>query len=148
MSNKIIENNNINASKEFIRCLQIEHDIMLLENQIKNLTHTPQTSEIAKFEREQAKIDLATQQKLSQVENLNAKKEEMDQISKKITSLEEKRREAGFIGKMRIDGQKDRLSDRKKRVQAAVKRLETKIGKIDLSQQYQTSFNDNLAFAM
>ena len=25
-------------SKEFIRCLEIEHDIMLLENQIKNLT--------------------------------------------------------------------------------------------------------------
>jgi hypothetical protein len=38
MSNKVIENNNINASKEFIRCLEIEHDIMLLENQIKNLT--------------------------------------------------------------------------------------------------------------
>jgi hypothetical protein len=38
MSNKVIENNNINASKEFIRCLKIEHDIMLLENQIKNLT--------------------------------------------------------------------------------------------------------------
>ena len=26
------------VSKEFIRCLDIEHDIMLLENQIKNLT--------------------------------------------------------------------------------------------------------------
>jgi arsenate reductase-like glutaredoxin family protein len=38
MSNKVIENNNMNVSKEFIRCLEIEHDIMLLENQIKNLT--------------------------------------------------------------------------------------------------------------
>ena len=28
----------MDASKEFIRCLEIEHDIMLLENQIKNLT--------------------------------------------------------------------------------------------------------------
>jgi hypothetical protein len=28
----------MNVSKEFIRCLEIEHDIMLLENQIKNLT--------------------------------------------------------------------------------------------------------------
>ena len=26
------------VSKEFIRCLEIEHDIMILENQIKNLT--------------------------------------------------------------------------------------------------------------
>lgn len=26
------------VSKDFIRCLEIEHDIMLLENQIKNLT--------------------------------------------------------------------------------------------------------------
>lgn len=30
--------NDMNVSKEFIRCLEIEHDIMLLENQIKNLT--------------------------------------------------------------------------------------------------------------
>ena len=28
----------MNFSKEFIRCLEIEHEIMLLENQIKNLT--------------------------------------------------------------------------------------------------------------
>ena len=28
----------MDVSKEFIRCLEIEHDIMLLENQIKNLT--------------------------------------------------------------------------------------------------------------
>ena len=28
----------MDASKEFIRYLEIEHDIMLLENQIKNLT--------------------------------------------------------------------------------------------------------------
>lgn len=38
MSNKVTKINNMNASKEFIRCLEIEHDIMLLENQIKNLT--------------------------------------------------------------------------------------------------------------
>ena len=40
MSNKVIKINNTNASKDFIRCLEIEHDIMLLENQIKNLTQT------------------------------------------------------------------------------------------------------------
>lgn len=28
----------MNVSKEFIRCLEIKHNIMLLENQIKNLT--------------------------------------------------------------------------------------------------------------
>ena len=28
----------MDVSKEFIRCLEIEHDIILLENQIKNLT--------------------------------------------------------------------------------------------------------------
>lgn len=28
----------MDVSKKFIRCLEIEHDIMLLENQIKNLT--------------------------------------------------------------------------------------------------------------
>lgn len=28
----------MDVSKEFIRCLEIEHDIMLLKNQIKNLT--------------------------------------------------------------------------------------------------------------
>ena len=104
--------------------------------------------EFEKFEREQGKIDYATQQKLNQVENLNAKKEEIASINRKLTSLEEKRREAGLIGRLRIDGQKEKLDGRRKRVQAAVKRLETKIGKIDLSQQYQTSFNDNFAFAM
>lgn len=104
--------------------------------------------EFEKFEREQGRLDYATQQKLNQVENLNAKKEEIESISRKITSLEEKRSEVGALGRMRIDGQKDRLDNRRKRVQAAVKRLETKIGKIDLSQQYQTSFNDNFAFAM
>ena len=104
--------------------------------------------EFEKFEREQGKIDYATQQKLNQVENLNAKKEEIASINRKLTSLEEKRLEAGLIGRLRIDGQKEKLDGRRKRVQAAVKRLETKIGKIDLSQQYQTSFNDNFAFAM
>lgn len=104
--------------------------------------------EIAKFEREQAKIDLATQQKLNQVENLNAKKDQLARLQQKMVSLDEKRKQAGTFGKTRIDSQKKRVESRMERIAAAKKRLETKIGKIDLSQQYQKSFNDNLAFAM
>lgn len=104
--------------------------------------------EIAKFEREQAKIDLATQQKLNQVENLNAKKDQLARLQQKMVSLDEKRKLAGTFGKTRIDSQKKRVESRMERIAAAKKRLETKIGKIDLSQQYQKSFNDNLAFAM
>lgn len=104
--------------------------------------------EIAKFERDQAKIDLATQQKLNQVENLNAKKEQLARLQQKMVSLDEKRKQAGTFGKTRIDSQKKRVESRMERIAAAKKRLETKIGKIDLSQQYQKSFNDNLAFAM
>ena len=104
--------------------------------------------EIAKFEREQAKIDLATQQKLNQVENLNAKKDQLARLQQKMVSLDEKRTQAGTFGKTRIDSQKKRVESRMERIAAAKKRLETKIGKIDLSQQYQKSFNDKLAFAM
>lgn len=104
--------------------------------------------EIAKFEREQAKIDLATQQKLNQVENLNAKKDQLARLQQKIVSLDEKRKQAGTFGKSRIDSQKKKVESRMERIAAAKKRLEAKIGKIDLSQQYQRSFNDNLAFAM
>ena len=104
--------------------------------------------EIAKFEREQAKIDLATQQKLNQVENLNTKKDQLARLQQKMVSLDEKRKQAGTFGKTRIDAQKKRVESRMERIAAAKKRLETKIGKIDLSQQYQKSFNDNLAFAM
>lgn len=104
--------------------------------------------EIAKFEREQAKIDLATQQKLNQVENLNAKKDQLARLQQKMVSLDEKRKQAGTFGKTRIDSQKKRVESRMERIAAAKKRLETKIGKIDLSQQYQKSFNNNLAFAM
>lgn len=104
--------------------------------------------EIAKFEREQAKIDLATQQKLNQVENLNAKKDQLARLQQKMVSLDEKRKQAGTFGKTRIDSQKKRVESRMERIAAAKKRLETKIGKIDLTQQYQKSFNDNLAFAM
>lgn len=104
--------------------------------------------EIAKFEREQAKIDLATQQKLNQVENLNAKKDQLARLQQKMVSLDEKRKQAGTFGKTRIDSQKKRVESRMERIAAAKKRLETKIGKIDLSQQYQKSFNDKLAFAM
>lgn len=104
--------------------------------------------EIAKFEREQAKIDLATQQKLNQVENLNTKKDQLARLQQKMVSLDEKRKQAGTFDKTRIDAQKKRVESRMERIAAAKKRLETKIGKIDLSQQYQKSFNDNLAFAM
>lgn len=38
MSNKVIKSNDTDVSKDFIRCLEIKYDIMLLENQIKNLT--------------------------------------------------------------------------------------------------------------
>lgn len=104
--------------------------------------------EMAKFEREQGKIDLATQQKLNQVENLNAKKDQLARLQQKMVSLEEKRKQAGTFGKARIDSQKKKLEGRMERIAAAKKRLETKIGKINLSQQYQRSYNENVAFAM
>ena len=104
--------------------------------------------EFEKFQRQQEKIDLATQMKLNKVDNLNAKEEKLENISKKFTSLEEKRKQAGLLGKMKIDAQKATLKNRQERIKAAKKRLETKIGKIDLSRQYQTSYNKNFAYAM
>ena len=104
--------------------------------------------EFEKFQRQQEKIDLATQMKLNKVDNLNAKEEKLENISKKFTSLEEKRKQAGLLGKMKIDAQKATLKNKQERIKAAKKRLETKIGKIDLSKQYQTSYNKNFAYAM
>lgn len=38
MIDKLIKIDKQKVSKECIRCLEIEHDIMIVENQIKNLT--------------------------------------------------------------------------------------------------------------
>ena len=104
--------------------------------------------EFRKFQREQEKLDLAVQQKMNKLEDLNEKQSKIDRLNQKIVSLEEKKKTVSDFGKARIDGKKSKLEARRERIEKAKKRLEEKIGRIDLSQQYQTSFNDNFAYSI
>lgn len=104
--------------------------------------------EFRKFQREQEKLDLAVQQKMNKLEDLNEKQSKIDRLNQKIVSLEEKKKTVSDFAKARIDGKKSKLEARRERIEKAKKRLEEKIGRIDLSQQYQTSFNDNFAYSI
>lgn len=101
-----------------------------------------------KYMKEQEKINLAVQEKHNKLEDLNAKQSKLDKLNKKLVDLEEKKKEASKLQQSRLENKQKRVESRRDRVEKTVKRLQEKVGKVDLSKQYQSTFEESYAFAI
>lgn len=101
-----------------------------------------------KYMKQQEKMNLSVQAKHNKIDDLNAKQSKLDKLNKKIVSLEEKRKETNQIMQAINASKKSMLESRRDRVEKTVKRLQEKVGKVDLSKQYQSTFEESYAFAI
>lgn len=104
--------------------------------------------EFDKFVKEQEKLSIEYQKKQSQLVDLNEKQKKMDRLSRKMVDIQEKRKNANRVVQVGLDSQTMGLESRKKLLQARIDSLQGKVGSVDLSKQYSTTFNREYAFAL
>lgn len=104
--------------------------------------------EFNKFVREQERISVDFQRKQNQLVDLNEKQKKMERLSRKMVSNEEKRAKANKIGQVSLDGQNKVLESRQKMLQSRIDSLKGKVGSVELSKQYSTTFTREYAYAL
>ena len=104
--------------------------------------------EFNKFVREQERISVDFQRKQNQLVDLNEKQKKMERLSRKMVSNEEKRAKANKISQVSLDGQNKVLESRQKMLQSRIDSLKGKVGSVELSKQYSTTFTREYAYAL
>lgn len=104
--------------------------------------------EFDKFIKEQEKISIDFQRKQSQLVDLNERQKRMDKLNRKMISIEEKRKNANKIVQVGLDTRMKGLESKQKRLQSRIDSLKGKVGSVDLSKQYSTTFNREYAYAL
>ena len=100
------------------------------------------------FLREQESISLSIQDKESRLMDLNQVMRKSERIQRKLSSLREKKNETGILGKPFINASEKIMETREALVANRLASLQKKIGSVDLSKQYQATFDREYAFAM
>ena len=72
----------------------------------------------------------------------------MERLSRKMVSNEEKRAKANKISQVSLDGQNKVLESRQKMLQSRIDSLKGKVGSVELSKQYSTTFTREYAYAL
>ena len=77
-----------------------------------------------------------TQKQIEKVD-LNEKQAKLERISRKLVSIESKRKDANQVTQVMLDTEKKIYDSKHEKLRAKVEALQAKVGSVDLSKQYK-----------
>lgn len=101
-----------------------------------------------KFLQEQERIQLDVSKKENSLVDLNERQAKLERISRKLVSIENKRKNANQVTQVMLDTEKKIYDSKHEKLRAKVEALQAKVGSVDLSKQYSTTFQREFGYAL
>ena len=103
--------------------------------------------EFKKYAREQEKLAYAISTKESKIKEIKDKDRKLQNLKLKIRDAEAKERKQG-VAKAYNDKKVELMKNKEDRLDRSIKRLQEKSGNVNLAEQYQTTLDNKISYAI